>query len=1717
MFFLQKSTFPFFLFLLLSFNIAFGQNTPCTAIALTVNDADFQTFSTAGLNNSGVPNPMCGGNISSDIWFEATSTSTGYLNIITLANTITDAAMAVYTGSCNNLEEVTCSTDDHCGSSIMPIIHFYDLPPGTTYYIRIWNESGGSGNFDIQVLDHIPQPPMLNLVTVGDATISGSNCVQLTTEQTGLHGCAWDPTQVDFTQPIENTFSLNFGTIDANGADGICLVYQNDPNGLSTCGITGGGLASSGIANSFIIEFDTWDNGAGVNDIAQDHVAISVNGNIDAPINGPFSLGNIEDGNDHIVLFTWDPVTNFYEVFFDGNLVASGNYDIVNNCFGGNNMAYCGFTASTGGSVNNQFVCFDPPVTYPSGIEEYQEMETCASNPVFIGGAFQNTSGVYHDYFSNSEGCDSIITTTLTVYPVTYSFFQDTICEGECLTFSGEVFCDSGPHQIVRTNSHNCDSIITLDIVILYPVVQILPTDVITCNNQDALLDGSFSDNGPGYSYQWTGPEAGCISGNANDLVTTGTCEGTYQLEVFQMVGDHLCSNTAEVEVFADTVPPAIHIAPPEELSCAINCIMLDASGSDNGNFYNYEWSGTDDFSSFELNPTVCNPGTYYLTIEDEITGCSRTDSIVVAIDSESPVADAGTDLVLTCLQPSVTLNGQNSSTGNNFQLHWEDINGNFLTGNPTLDVAETGLFTIVVSSTSNGCVERDTVAVIADFAPPTAVAVTGGILDCSETPVFLDGSNSSSIQPVSYNWQNPVGQNIGIDTVIAVQHPGVYQLIVHNQINGCADTTTVEVSSNTTPPVADAGENGAIDCLQEEVLLSAQGSEGQGMLAFQWIGSTQNIVGSEMTYLATTPGIYTLITTDIINSCRDTAFVEVSDNRIFPEADAGMDAILNCYSPTVTLGSTNSSVGANFTYNWIDENNQTAGNEINLQVAETGVYTLIVTDTTNFCVEMDEVTVAQNFTTPVVDAGEDKVLNCENNSATLDGGNSSAGTDFSYEWTDSSGVVVGAMPQITVTQPGLYYLSVTNFINGCSAKDSLQVHQDENFPIAQIADVPNLDCNTTSLVLDAQNSSQGANITYRWIDENMNVLGTGSQLAISMPGDYLFEVTNSDNNCQSTASIQVEIDTISPVFILPEDEMINCYQPEITIGDDMLNDSLNWMFVWEDESGLILGNAPTLVISHAGNYRLVVQNQTNGCSHEEAVNVNADFDYPVADAGEEQTLDCVQTTVLLGGDDISEGININYQWYDESGQLISESSLFEAGEPGTFTLIVSNESNGCRDTSGVIVSANQLVPFVTATVDEPLTCTRTSVPIDATGSDFGDDYIANWNVLSGAPLQFDDNPLLPMALSPGQYRLVLTNTQNGCADTTEVVVLQDVTSPLADAGDDFELDCLSPVAELDGAASSPADISYLWTTEDGQINGAEHTAHPVISMPGIYHLEVTDQSNGCTDEDEVLVTSNFITDFDVVVGQPKCVGDLGSIYIEDIVGGHPPFLYSIDDGDSFSAQNIFSPLQAGVYPVVVQDVNGCESEKVAEVNAPEAVVVFLPELDSIRLGEVYQLKAQTNLLSEEIGAVGWTPTETLSCDTCLITEAMPFVTTTYQVTVIDTNGCSNLASITLLVDKRPHIFVPNVFSPNGDGNNDIFYIFSDIKDEVTIKSLQIFSRWGEKVFEVYDFLPNDPAYGWNGLYRGRLLNPAVFVWYAEIEFIDGRVELFKGDVVLVR
>ncbi|MEL6925759.1 MAG: gliding motility-associated C-terminal domain-containing protein, partial [Bacteroidota bacterium] len=382
-------------------------------------------------------------------------------------------------------------------------------------------------------------------------------------------------------------------------------------------------------------------------------------------------------------------------------------------------------------------------------------------------------------------------------------------------------------------------------------------------------------------------------------------------------------------------------------------------------------------------------------------------------------------------------------------------------------------------------------------------------------------------------------------------------------------------------------------------------------------------------------------------------------------------------------------------------------------------------------------------------------------------------------------------------------------------------------------------------------------------------------------------------------------------------------------------------------------------------------------------------------------------------------------------------------------------------------------------------------------------------------------NTLLASVDNPGDYLLKITDSSNGCENEVMVIVLEDITPPVVQIEAPEEIICDRPVGDLDGSGSSAGNnFSYRWSTTDGNLMESNNKSITMVDRGGTYVLEVTNVDNGCTANASVVVSENVNrpTAVELEATPPRCFGEPGALAIGTITGGEGPYLYSFDGGESFGSEAYHPSLPTGPYTVVVMDINGCEYAE--DITVPETfkLEVDLPESVTIALGDKHQLETSVNVPRSDISNIVWTTIDSLSCDNCLQPVVAPIENTEYAITVRDQNGCTATARTLLRIDRRPLVFIPNAFSPGTSaGVNDRFTVYGKASSIREIKTFQVFNRWGAKLYEANNFQPNDEDMGWDGRYGSKVLQPAVFVYFVEIEFIDGRTELFEGDVLLVK
>lgn len=410
-------------------------------------------------------------------------------------------------------------------------------------------------------------------------------------------------------------------------------------------------------------------------------------------------------------------------------------------------------------------------------------------------------------------------------------------------------------------------------------------------------------------------------------------------------------------------------------------------------------------------------------------------------------------------------------------------------------------------------------------------------------------------------------------------------------------------------------------------------------------------------------------------------------------------------------------------------------------------------------------------------------------------------------------------------------------------------------------------------------------------------------------------------------------------------------------------------------------------------------------------------------------------------------------------------------------------------------------------------------------------DFIENndlggaWSDISLGPVSnFDPAGNLNLAdFPPGFFFFQYKIPTLGICEADSVSVIFEINeTPIADAGNSFDLSCTEPSITLGQGSSEGMNIKYLWSPN---VNFPGEKTN-VVTRAGTYFLTVTDALSGCFSIDTAIIGRGADLPFlEADYSSVTCFGDNdGLIDVSNVLGGSPPFLFSLN-GAPFSSESTFENLGPGSYILDLEDSEGCSDKLIFKLTEPDELSVELlgdfPEAQGVvEQGDELLLTAQT---VGSFDSIQWLPDSIFqACDIftdsiiCLTQNVEPQSIMTYSVQVFNENGCSDFAELSVRVKKVRRVFVPAAFSPNGDDNNDFLEIFGD-KNVVNIKSFSVFDRWGGKVFENRDFAPNDPTAGWDGKYNGQAPDPGVFVWFAEIEFRDGTMEVFKGDVTLMR
>lgn len=287
----------------------------------------------------------------------------------------------------------------------------------------------------------------------------------------------------------------------------------------------------------------------------------------------------------------------------------------------------------------------------------------------------------------------------------------------------------------------------------------------------------------------------------------------------------------------------------------------------------------------------------------------------------------------------------------------------------------------------------------------------------------------------------------------------------------------------------------------------------------------------------------------------------------------------------------------------------------------------------------------------------------------------------------------------------------------------------------------------------------------------------------------------------------------------------------------------------------------------------------------------------------------------------------------------------------------------------------------------------------------------------------------------------------------------------------------------------------------------------------GDYSITVTD-AYGCIAEKFVTLHAPDSFYIHMAISHPGCfMQDSGTIIINP-AGGIEPWRFSLNNGP-YQESGKYSGLTSGTYLVSVFDDHDCEVKEIVILNSVPVVEVELGGDQTILEGNSTTINALVSASYDSLASIVWTGLEDPACPTCLTQNIAPVITSLYTISVINEQGCADQDSLLVTVVDPDDIYIPNIFSPNGDQVNDLWIISAGDAIEEII-SLAIFDRWGNVVYEAERFSPNDPSYGWDGYWNAKKAQAGVYVFqlifdYRYIEGLNLSPQQRTGSLTLIR
>ncbi len=719
---------------------------------------------------------------------------------------------------------------------------------------------------------------------------------------------------------------------------------------------------------------------------------------------------------------------------------------------------------------------------------------------------------------------------------------------------------------------------------------------------------------------------------------------------------------------------------------------------------------------------------------------------------------------------------------------------------------------------------------------------------------------------------------------------------------------------------------------------------------------------------------------------------------------------------------------------------------------------------------------------------------------------------DDTYLWDFGNGNLDSTTfePSITYTAPGNYTVNLYVTDSVCLLTDTAEINITVYPAIILNADSTINLCSTNPITLTAD--SDGTADYFIWSTSStfspaLNA-PTDSTISISTAGTYYIQAGNPQ--CSKIDTVVVTYQP-PPTISLSVTGNAGCAPFTSSFQATTANsDSLVWNF-----GGLSTVTTSSTVTSqnfnftNPGNYTVSVT-ALNECPNSVNSSVNINIVEPINITTLTPIFICNNDPYTMTATITGQPSNVVWSDLpDYSNQLNSGPSDFDIVVTTSGTYYIQATNGLCSDTASATITFNS-PSQASFTPNQPLGCGPLTVTFD-NASVQTQSFL--WDFGNGQVDSVNFEPSVTYT-NPGQYEVSLSIFDPTCpAADTAIFTITVLPQEVVDLSDTVSLCSIIPVT-FDPNTSSTS-TSFVWSltstfTDTLNTNTAVDTLMLQAPQAGYYYLNV---SNGfCSTQDSVFV--NFISiEIDMLAEDSICSGENGTVSVLNLqpsvnlsYNWSPSSIIVTNQGSSVEISPTFSQ-----YMYVTASGNGCLVEDSIFINVSSidpATVIASASDYVVAPGTVVTLFGEPSGLSSYL----WTPSDLVISPNSQQTDATINEDIIFTLTVSD-GICSRQDTVEIkvyeIICEDPYVFIPNAFSPNGDNENDVLYVRGIWIEKMIFR---IFDRWGELVFE-----STDVANGWDGSFRGKMLDPDVYDFYLDVTCVGGLKSITKGNVTLMK